>query len=144
MSSRSAIGKLSSPAPDTGSPRMSSQRPALPNPVRGDVFSARLDPTEGSEQAGTRPVVVISRDSINANSPVVVVVPVTDAANVKRLYPSHAQLPKGSGGLKMESVAKAEQIRAIQTSRLVSYYGRLNREILARIEEAIKITLALK
>ena len=55
---------------------MTSQRPALPKPVRGDVFSARLDPTEGSEQAGTRPVVIISRDSINANSPVVVVVPV--------------------------------------------------------------------
>ena len=64
----------------------------LPKPVRGDVFSARLDPTEGSEQAGTRPVIVVSRDSINANSPVVVVIPVTDAGNVKRLYPSHAYL----------------------------------------------------
>jgi mRNA interferase MazF len=123
---------------------MSSQKPALPKPVRGDVFSARLDPTEGSEQAGTRPVVIISRDSINANSPVVVVVPVTDATNVKRLYPSHAQLPKGSGGLKMESVAKAEQIRAIQVSRLAGYYGRLDRDVVVRIEEAIKITLALK
>ena len=123
---------------------MNGQRPALPKPVRGDVFSARLDPTEGSEQAGTRPVVVISRDSINANSPVVVVVPVTDAANVKRLYPSHAELPKGSGGLKMNSIAKAEQIRAIQVSRFVSYFGRLDRNDLARIEETIKITLALK
>jgi mRNA interferase MazF len=123
---------------------MISQRPALPKPVRGDVFSARLDPTEGSEQAGTRPVVVVSRDSINTNSPVVVVVPVTDATNVRRLYPSHAQLSKGSAGLKIDSVAKAEQIRAIQVSRFVGYYGRLDRDVLARIEEAIKITLALK
>jgi mRNA interferase MazF len=123
---------------------MSSQRPALPKPVRGDVFSARLDPTEGSEQAGTRPVVVVSRDSINANSPVVVIVPLTDAANVKRLYPSHAHLPKGAGGLRMDSVAKAEQIRAIQTSRFIGYYGRLDRAALDRIEEAIRITLALK
>lgn len=123
---------------------MSSQRPALPKPVRGDIFIARLDPTEGSEQAGTRPVVVISRDSINANSPVVVVVPVTDAANVKRLYPSHSELPKGSGGLKIDTVAKAEQIRAIQISRFVGYYGRLDRDVLVRIEETIKITLALK
>jgi len=117
---------------------------ALPKPARGDVFAARLDPTEGSEQAGTRPVAVVSRDSINANSPVVVVVPITDAANVKRIYPSHAHLPKNSGGLKMDSVAKAEQIRAIQISRFVGYYGRLEREALTRIEEAIKITLALK
>jgi mRNA interferase MazF len=123
---------------------MTSQRPALPKPVRGDIFSARLDPTEGSEQAGTRPVVVLTRDSINANSPVVVVVPVTDAANVKRLYPSHAQLPKGAGGLKTDSVAKAEQIRAIQVSRFVGYYGRLDRRTLERIEDAVQITLALK
>ena len=123
---------------------MSSQRPALPRPVRGDVFSARLDPTEGSEQPGTRPVVVMSRDSINANSPVVVVVPVTDAANVKRLYPSHTQIPKGSGGLKMDSVAKAEQIRAIQVSRFVGYHGRLDPDVLARVEDAIKVTLALR
>jgi len=123
---------------------MTGQRPALPKPVRGDVFSARLDPAEGSEQAGTRPVVVISRDSINTNSPVVVVVPITDAANVKRLYPSHAQLSKSAGGLKMDSVAKAEQIRAIQVSRFVGYYGRLDRDVFGRIEEAIKITLALK
>ena len=123
---------------------MTGQRPALPKPVRGDVFSARLDPTEGSEQAGTRPVVVISRDSINANSPVVVIVPVTDAANVKRVYPSYVQLPKGSGGLKMDSVAKAEQIRAIQVSRFVGYYGRLEKEALTRIEDAIKITLAFR
>jgi mRNA interferase MazF len=87
--------------------------------------------------------VVVSRDSINANSPVVVIVPVTDAANVKRLYPSHAQLSKGSGGLKMDSVAKAEQIRAIQISRFVGYFGRLDRDVLARIEDSIKITLAL-
>ncbi|HME34490.1 MAG TPA: type II toxin-antitoxin system PemK/MazF family toxin [Candidatus Sulfotelmatobacter sp.] len=118
--------------------------PALPKPVRGDVFSARLDPAEGSEQAGTRPVVVMSRDSINANSPVVVVVPLTDAANVKRLYPSHAHFLKGAGGLKMDSVAKAEQIRAIQVSRFVGYHGRLDRDAVTRIEEAIKITLALK
>lgn len=119
-------------------------KPALPKPARGDVFSARLDPTEGSEQAGTRPVVVVSRDSINANSPVVVIVPVTDASNVKRTYPSHAHLPKGSGGLKVDSVAKTEQIRAIQVSRFAGYYGRLEKDAVARIEETMKITLALR
>ncbi len=126
------------------SPRMDEQKHAVQRPVRGDVFSARLDPTEGSEQAGTRPVVVVSRDSINANSPVVVIVPLTDAANVKRTYPSHVFLPKGSGGLGLDSICKTEQIRAIQISRLVGYYGRLDRAWLERIEEAIGITLALR
>lgn len=118
--------------------------PTLPKPVRGDIFSARLDPTEGSEQAGTRPVVVVSRDSINANSSVIVVVPVTDAANVKRTYPSHVFFPQGSGGLNMDSIAKTEQIRAIQISRFVGYYGRLENIAVRRLDEAIKITLALK
>jgi|ERR1700674_4228950 mRNA interferase MazF len=122
---------------------MSTPKPVLPKPVRGDVFSARLDPTEGSEQAGTRPVVVLTRDSINANSPGVVVIPITDASNVKRVYPSHTHLLRGSGGLKMDSVAKAEQIRAIQISRFVGYYGRLDKNAMARIEEAVRITLAL-
>lgn len=119
-------------------------KPVLPKPARGDVFSARLDPTEGSEQAGTRPVIVVSRDSINANSPVVVIVPVTDASNVKRTYPSHVYLPRNSGGLKLDSIAKTEQIRAIQVSRFVGYYGRLDRDAVARIEDAVRITLALR
>jgi mRNA interferase MazF len=89
-------------------------------------------------------VVVVSRDSINANSPVVVVVPLTDTSNVNRLYPSQVALAKNSGGLKMDSVAKAEQIRAIQVSRFAGYYGRLDREAMRRVDEAIKITLALK
>src|SRR5882672_6830176 len=111
-------------------------RGVLPRPVRGDVFSARLDPTEDSEQAGTRPVMVLSRDSINANSPVVVVVPLTDASNVKRTYPSHVFLVKGAAGLKTDSIAKTEQVRAVQVSRFVGYYGRLDKVAIARIEEA--------
>jgi mRNA-degrading endonuclease toxin of MazEF toxin-antitoxin module len=59
-------------------------------------------------------------------------------------YPSHVHLPKGVGGLKMESVAKAEQTRAIQVSRLVVYQGRMDRDALPRTEEAVRITLALK
>ncbi len=116
----------------------------LPRPVRGDVFRARLDPIEGSEQGGTRPVIVVSRDSINAYSPVVVAVPATDASNVKRTYPSHVFLPRKAGGLAMDSIVKTEQIRAIEVSRFEDYSGRLGPADLAKIEAAIKITLFLK
>jgi mRNA interferase MazF len=86
----------------------------------------------------------VSRDSINANSPVVVVVPLTDAANVKRTYPSHVHFAKGLGGLKMDSIAKLEQIRAIHVTRFISYGGRVDAQSLARMDEALKITLALR
>lgn len=71
---------------------------------RGDVFDARLNPSEGSEQAGVRPVVIVSRDAINQHSTVVVVVPLTKAANVQRNYPNHVTIPNGEGGLTFESV----------------------------------------
>lgn len=120
------------------------QRRNLPRPQRGDVFLARLDPAEGSEQACTRPVVVVTRDAINANSPVVVIIPLTDAANPKRVYPSHVWIAKGVAGLQIDSIAKAEQIRAIQISRFVSYTGRLPAFQMTQLEEAIRITLALR
>jgi mRNA interferase MazF len=116
----------------------------LPTPVRGDIFKARLDPIEGSEQGGNRPVIIVSRNSINANSPVVVIIPTTDAANVKKNYPSHSFLTKGLGGLVMDSIAKAEQLRSIQKSRFIDYYGRLEQSEMAKIDAVIKTTLALR
>lgn len=115
-----------------------------PNPHRGDVFLARLGPIEGSEQAGTTPVAVVSRDAINANSPVVVIVPFTDAGNPNRLYPSHVWVAKGSAGLRIDSIAKCEQIRAIATSRLITFSGKLANSQIAELDEAIRITLALR
>ena len=56
-------------------------------PKRGDVYMARLNPSEGSEQTGERPVIVVSRDAINENSPVVIVVPVTDSKHKKAHLP---------------------------------------------------------
>jgi mRNA interferase MazF len=58
---------------------------------RGDVFDARLNPTEGSEQAGVRPVVIVSRDAINKNSSVIVVVPLTSATNVPSFHNTHPE-----------------------------------------------------
>ena len=110
---------------------------------RGDVFRANLHPTEGSEQDGIRPVVVVSRDAINRSSPVVVIVPFTDAANKAKTYPSHVRFKAGTAGLTMDSIAVCEQVRAISKSRLKSALGKLNRSELASIEAALKITLDL-
>ena len=67
-------------------------------------FDARLSPTEGSEQAGVRLVVIVSRDAINKNSSVIVIVPLTKAANVQRNYPNNVIIATGEGGLPFESV----------------------------------------
>lgn len=110
---------------------------------RGDVFNARLNPTEGSEQAGTRPVVIVSRDAINKNSSVVVVVPLTKAANVKRSYPNHVTLAKGEGGLTVDSVFLGGQVRAISKTRLLTQRGTLATSTMQQIDRALRITLDL-
>lgn len=111
--------------------------------VRGDVYDARLSPVEGSEQAGTRPVIIVSRDAINRNSPVVVVVPLTDAANVKRSYPNNVLIRAGEGGLSLDSVALTGQVRAIAVTRLLGRRGTVSGETLTNIDRALRITLNL-
>ncbi|HTV65375.1 MAG TPA: type II toxin-antitoxin system PemK/MazF family toxin [Bryocella sp.] len=104
---------------------------------------ANLDPVEGSEQAGTRPVVVISRDALNQASSVIVVASITDVANKKRIYPSHVRVPLGAGGLTMDSIVLCEQIRAISKTRLRRQLGRFDQATMARLEIALRITLDL-
>jgi mRNA interferase MazF len=110
---------------------------------RGDVFEARLDPIEGSEQAGTRPVIVVSRDVINFASPVVVVIPCTTYREVKKLYPSQVLLRAPEGGLRVDSVAVGDQLRAISKTRMGRQWGTLSPEALRRVERALLITLDL-
>jgi mRNA interferase MazF len=110
---------------------------------RGDVFDARLDPVEGSEQAGTRPVIVVSRDAINDASPVVVVVPCTTLKAERKIYPSQVLLRAPEGGLRADSIALGEQVRATAKTRLRARRGTLSPEAMRRLDRALLITLDL-
>jgi mRNA interferase MazF len=110
---------------------------------RGEVYDARLDPTEGAEQAGARPVVIVSRDAINASSPVVIVVPCTTYRPGRRLYPSQVLLHAPDGGLGVDSVALGEQVRALAKSRLGRQRGLLSQQALTQLDRALLIALDL-
>ena len=110
---------------------------------RGDVFLAKLDPTQGAETSGERPVIVMSRDAINNSSPIVVVVPVTGRENKKTIYPSHVILKSGEGGLTKESVALGELVRAINTARFIKQLGHLAPHSITAVGAALKIALDL-
>ena len=110
---------------------------------RGEVYDARLDPTEGSEQAGTRPVVLVSRDAINLASPVVIIVPCTTYRPGRRLYPSQVLLQAPNGGLDVDSVALSEQVRALAKSRLGRRRGILSPQALIQLDRALLIALDL-
>lgn len=110
---------------------------------RGDIYRVRLDPIEGSEQAGVRPAVVVSRDAINRYSPVVVICPLTSAANVQRPYPSDVLVRAPEGGLRNDSVALTLQVRAVAKTRLGERLGKLEPTTVQSIAQAMRITLDL-
>ena len=111
---------------------------------RGDIYDARLNPTEGSEQSGTRPVVIVSRDAINDASSIVVGVPCTTFRSGRRIYPSQVLLRAPNGGLSADSVLLGEQIRAISKSRLTRLRGTLSAAAMRQVDRALIITLDLQ
>ncbi|MGH2458435.1 MAG: type II toxin-antitoxin system PemK/MazF family toxin [Chloroflexota bacterium] len=110
---------------------------------RGEVYDARLDPTEGSEQAGSRPVVIVSRDAINAASAIVLAVPCTTFRPGRRIYPSQVLVNAGDGGLDVPSVVLGEQVRVLAKSRLGRRRGILSDETTGQIDRALLIALDL-
>ena len=111
--------------------------------IRGDVYLAVLDPSQGMEQAGTRPVIVVTRDAINKHGPVVVIVPLTSRVTKGRLLPSHVEIKMGEGGLTADSVALCEQVRAISITRLTRELGHLSTTTISQLNSALKIALDL-
>jgi mRNA interferase MazF len=97
-----------------------------PGPRQWSVFSVDLDPTVGSEQAGRRPVLIVSRESANAALPVVTAVPLTTRKPQRRIYPNEAVIPKGVAGLKRDSIAMAHQLRTLSKSHLGHCVGHLD------------------
>jgi mRNA interferase MazF len=110
---------------------------------RGDVYDARLDPVEGSEQGGTRPIVIVSRDAINAYSPVVLAVPCTTYRENRRVYPTQVLVMSPDGGLSNNSIFMADRIRVLAKSRLLTLRGRLNIQAIEQLNQALAIALDL-
>lgn len=109
---------------------------------RGNIFYADLDPTKGREQAGRRPVIVIQNNVGNEMSSTIIIAPLTTKKFSKE-YPTNVHIEKGTASLKEDSVVLLSQIRTIDKNRLERKIGSLSGEMLARVDEAIKISLGL-
>jgi mRNA interferase MazF len=113
-------------------------------PFQWSVLSVDLDPVTGSEQAGRRPVIVISREVANISLPVVTVIPLTRRKPGRRVYPNEALVPEGTAGLTHDSVAMAHQLRTLSKQRLGNLVGRVDEQtIQAEIQHAIRTHLDL-
>ena len=107
------------------------------------IFLASLDPTRGSEQAGRRPVLVISRERINQILRVVNVIPLTSRKSAVRvIYPNEVLLTADVAGLKADSIALCYQVRTLDKSRLERDLGKIRDENLRQeILKAIRFQL---
>jgi mRNA interferase MazF len=114
----------------------------LPPFRRGSVWRVRLDPVEGSEQGGTRPVVVISSDSLNDPLPVVTVAAIS-SRKTERVFATEVLVEPPDGGLTQRSKVLLYQSRTISKTRAVEELGSLSPATMARVDEALRRALDL-
>lgn len=113
---------------------------------RGDIWQVDLEPIRGSEANTTRPAVIVSNDRANAAASslgrgMVTVVPLT--SSVDRIYPFQVLVAAPGTGLNVASKAQAEQIRSVAAQRLIRQIGRVPTPVLAGLDEALRLHLAL-
>ncbi len=113
---------------------------------RGDIHWVDLDPARGAEANKRRPAVVVSNDVANltasrAGRGVITVVPVT--SSVDRVYAFQVELPADATGLPVDSKAQAEQVRSIDVARVGARAGVVPESLLARLDAALRLHLAL-
>ncbi len=109
---------------------------------RGDIFYADLSPVVGSEQGGTRPVLIVQNDMGNKHSPTVIAAAITSQMNKARL-PTHIELIGPTVGLTKNSVVLLEQIRTIDKKRLREHMGRLDQDMMQKVDDAIAVSFGL-
>jgi mRNA interferase MazF len=114
---------------------------------RGEIYSVSLDPAKGREQAGKRPVLVVSSDILNAQPLVVTVVAGTDSKNVSRDYPTNIRVTAAESGLPKDTVFLCFQVRSLDHERfrqsIARRVGLLPPRRMLEVEEALRRVLVL-
>ncbi len=103
--------------------------------LRGEIYWADLDPVKGHEQAGRRPVLVISHDILNERSGTVIALALTSKS-------PKAGYPLTYGPLKQSRLAKLSwvkinQIRTISTERLGDRIAKVAEEEMQDVIEGL-------
>ena len=107
--------------------------------LRGDIIWANLDPTRGHEQAGSRPVLVLSQDIFNQRSGTVIAMALT-SQQPRAGFPLTVEL--NDRRLPKRSWVKISQIRTLSVERLGKKLGRASADELTQIIEGLNEIIA--
>jgi mRNA interferase MazF len=113
--------------------------------TRGDVYWADLAPRSGSEQAGRRPVIVMSHDGFN-QTPAwrsIIVVPISTSASQGKRGLTVIEIPGGAAGLPKTSFAVCHQVTTLDRAKLTKRVGSLPPESLRAVAEGLRAALDL-
>ena len=110
-------------------------------PRRGDIWLVDFNPSQGSEQKGIRPALIIQNDVGNEVSPVTIVAAIS---SVIKTYPINVEIKPSESGLEKESVVKLNQIRTVDKKRLIRKLGGLGSPKMKAINLAIMLSLGLQ
>lgn len=111
---------------------------------RGEIYFVNLNPVKGKEQAGKRPVLILSIDAINKLPLVVTVIVGTKGENIPRDYPTNVRVSPSESGLPLETVFLCFQIRSLDVNRFDSKVaGSLTDDKMIEIETAVRYCLGL-
>ena len=111
---------------------------------RGDIVIVDLDPTEGSEQRGTRPCLVVQNNVGNENAPTTIVVPFTTSFG-DELYPFEVLVTANESHLQQDSVALCSQLRTVSIEhRITTVVGSVPAERMDDVDTALEYSLGLR
>ena len=108
---------------------------------RGEIYSAALGNTVGSEQGGQRPVLILQRSRLCRSSPTVIVAPITAQLKCPSMQAHHVL--DETCPLQERSMVLTEQVRAIDKRRLRAYIGRLQASDMLAVGQALRYSLGL-
>lgn len=107
---------------------------------RNEIYFANLNPIQGSEQGGVRPVLVVQNDVGNKHSPTTIVAAIT-SRRTKAKLPTHVDIQVN--GMEKNSMVLLEQIRTIDKTRLNEYVGMTDKETMDKVDKAIVISFGI-
>src|SRR6266478_5868449 len=106
-------------------------------PKRGEIYLTALDPALGHEIKKTRPALVIQNDITNRYGMTTIVAAITSKVSSPP-YPNEVIVDSRGTGLEVTSTVRLDQIRTVDRQRLIRRLGRVEAEVLRRVDEAIK------